>query len=317
MDIIIDTDPGGDDAIALMWLASLAHQRRIKLKAVTTAAGNVGARITWSNARRLLRLCALEDPPVAAGDPVAASRDASEIHGEDGLGNLAATLPQPPRVEEPTASVTLLRQAIEDGSQPSSLLAVAPLGNLAQAETSTPGLLRKTSDVFIMGGALDKGNVTDAAEFNFYFDPGSAATVLDACAGARLVTLETSRTLRLDESRVGSIIHGFESLDAARFFQALCRFMAEREARFAGRAHASGFPVHDAATVAWRAYPELFEAVETGLRIDTSDGSSRGRLYRSESAHAARCMVASKVDAEALLQLLGRDLRLLFEKLQT
>ena len=225
MHIIIDTDPGGDDAIALMWLASLYHQQRLAVRAVTTVAGNVGADKTWRNAHGLLKLCAIQGAAVAIGDAVVAERDAAEIHGEDGLGGLADSLPAAPRNPHPGRSAKLLQEVLQDNSPAATLLAVAPLTNLAQAEASSPGLLNKANDVFIMGGALGAGNVTAAAEFNFFFDPGAAAGVLAACRSAKLVTLETSSDLRLTSRLTSRIIKGLEATPAARFFQELCAFM--------------------------------------------------------------------------------------------
>ena len=311
MNIIIDTDPGGDDAIALMWLASLCHQQRITLGAVTTAAGNVGADKTWRNAHGLLKLCAIEGAAVAIGDEVEQTRNAAEIHGEDGLGGLAEALPPAPSCPSRPHAAALLRERLAGAV---NLLAVAPLTNLAQAEASAPGILSKADGIIIMGGALEAGNVTPAAEFNFYFDPAAAARTLKAANEARLVTLETSSALRLDDVRTREITRGLEVTPAAHFFRNLCAFMARRDAIFSGRS-SPGFPVHDAATVAWLAYPELFEARELGLTVDVEMGAARGRLRQSDSADASMCQVATRVDADGLLDIMGRDLRVLFELL--
>lgn len=314
MQVIIDTDPGGDDAIALMWLASLCHQQRIELTAVTTAAGNVGADKTWRNARGILKLCAIEGTPVAIGDALVATRDAAEIHGEDGLGGLANALPAAAAAPKRPRSAALLGEMLAATSP--ALLAVAPLTNLAQAEASAPGVLRKAGKVFVMGGALATGNVTPAAEFNFFFDPEAAATVLAASEGARLVTLDTSSNLRLDRKLTRRIVKGLEATPAAQFFENLCTFMAQREAVFAGRSATTGFPVHDAATVAWLAYPELFESMELGVSVEIEEGNDRGRLCQSDGSEATMCRLATHVDVDALLAVMGRDLRKLLELLQ-
>lgn len=317
MEMIIDTDPGGDDAIAIFWLASLAHQQRISWRAVTTAAGNVGADKTWRNASGLLELCAITKVPVAIGEAVDATRDAAEIHGEDGLGGLAGRLPSALADASPTPSSAVLSDLLARGKPATSLLAVAPLTNLARAEEQTPGILRRTEDLIIMGGALGTGNVTAAAEFNFFFDPQAARTVLAARAGARLVTLETSSKLRLRKETVERITDGFEALAAAQIFVNLCAFMTRRDAMFAGRKTLSGFPMHDAATVAWLAYPDLFEDREITVTVDTEEGPERGRLRESNSTSGSVCRVATRVDADGVMEAMTRDLRLLFETLQT
>ncbi|NNF52267.1 MAG: nucleoside hydrolase [Gammaproteobacteria bacterium] len=315
MKVVIDTDPGGDDAIALMWLASLCHQGRLQLSSVTTAAGNVGAEITWRNACGLLGLCDIRQVPVGIGEAVAATRDAAEIHGEDGLGGLSGALPEPPTHTLKPGSVDLLTTELGDTSKAPSLLAVAPLSNLAGAETSAPGILHTASQIIIMGGALSGGNVTPAAEFNFFFDPSAAAAVLAASDRIKLVTLETSSGLMLDRDLAMQITSGFDALPAARFFRELCAFMATREAVFSGRSTVTGFPVHDAATVAWLAYPELFEMQKLRVSVDTGKGDARGQLQETDGPHAVECNIATRVDAPALLATMGRDLRMLFEQL--
>ena len=315
MQLIIDTDPGGDDAIALMWLASLCHEKRVQLSSVTTAAGNVGAEKTWRNALGLLQLCDITEVPVGIGDAVTATRDAAEIHGEDGLGGLAGALPAVSAASPRPRSCELLVSQLAETSPGPALLAVAPLSNLALAESLSPGILRAAETIYIMGGALSAGNVTPAAEFNFFFDPAAAATVLAASNRVRLVTLDTSSDLRLGKDLALEITADLADLPAARFFLDLCAFMAEREAAFQGRSAATGFPVHDAATVAWLAYPELFEMRRLQLCVDTGAGDARGRLRETSAPHAFECDVATRVDGPALLETMGRDLRRLFERL--
>lgn len=317
MKVIIDTDPGGDDAIALMWLASLAHQGRIELQAVTTAAGNVGADKTWRNANGLLRLCGLGQTPTAIGATMGKERDAAEVHGEDGMGGLARELPTGPAPlpSTPQSSQVLTKLLAVDPAN-TALLAVAPLTNLARAENEAPGTLARASNLIIMGGALGSGNVTPAAEFNFYFDAAAAASVVSAHPLPRLVTLETSTRLRLTRTHVGAIILGHDSLQPARFFARLCAFMTQRDRQIGSGLPDEGFPVHDAATVAWLAYPNLFAERRCQVRVDAEDGPSRGRLRQSQSANTQTCLVATSVDSNGVLEMLTNDLRFLFDTLR-
>lgn len=313
MQVMIDTDPGGDDAIALLWLASLARQGRLALSAVSTAGGNVGATKTWRNASGLLHMCGLDQVPVAIGRDPGKVRDASEVHGSDGIGGLAESLPRPGAIETAPASVDLLAAQLESGGEALSLLAVAPLSNLALLESERPGLLGSTRQLIIMGGSLGGGNVTPHAEFNFYFDARSAAAVLDAGANTRLVTLETSTRLRLGSRRVAEIVNSREQQPLARFFRQLCEFMGRRDQLFNRDFDDGGFPVHDAATVAWLAYPALFRGRRTRLSVDTHSGDWQGCLR--ETSDGPLTEVAAEVDAEQLLELLGADLRWLLDDL--
>lgn len=313
MRVLIDTDPGGDDAIALLWLASLHMQQRIELRAIFTAGGNVGAHKTWRNAHGLLGLCGLRQIPVARGIDGDRARDAAEVHGADGIGGLAETLPGPPAHPAVQNSAAAIVEHLEAGKETGSLLAVAPLSNLAHAESLAAGTLRRAKQLIVMGGSLGAGNVTPAAEFNFYFDAPAAAAVLAARPASQLVTLETSTTLRLSGDHVAAIISGTEKTPAAIFFSQLCAFMARRDTRFNSRANDAGFPVHDAATVAWLAYPELFTAQERRLRVNASRGPLQGQLR--EHPEGSPAVVASGVDSPALLERLGSDLRTLFRRL--
>lgn len=313
MRVMIDTDPGGDDAIALLWLASLARQGRIELCAVSTAGGNVGAARTWRNASGLMRLCGLGDLPVAIGGDPGKVRDAADVHGSDGIGGLADSLPDPGSPAAPPASLDLLAAELGAAGEPLSLLAVAPLSNLAHLERTHPGLLAGASQLIVMGGSLGGGNVTPHAEFNFYFDAPAADEVLGAGAKTRLVTLETSTRLRLGKRRVADIVAGREQQPCAVLFARLCAFMAKRDRQFNPDQVDDGFPVHDAATVAWLAYPEFFQARRAALRIDTTTGDLQGRLQESSGGHEAD--VATKVAAGELLDQLGADLSWLFDDL--
>lgn len=311
MRVMIDTDPGGDDAIALLWLVSLARQGRIDLDAVTAAAGNVGARKTWRNACGLLALGGLNGVPVTIGRDRTAVRDAAEVHGEDGIGGLAKWLAVGADTQSHGDSSEYLQAELSRKSGEMSLLAVAPLSNLSAAEQTSPGLLAQLGQLIIMGGSLGGGNVTRHAEFNFYFDAAAAATVLNSGAPIRLVTLETSSTLRLGEQRVTEIVAGFEQHPVAAFFSRLCAFMAMRDLQFNPAARDRGFPVHDAATVAWLAYPDLFESRICELAVQTSAGECQGQLLESPGGPA--CEVATGVESDALLARLGDDLRWLFQ----
>ena len=139
----------------------------------------------------------------------------------------------------------------------------SPPSPILQGRNIDPGVLADARDLIVMGGALGPGNITPNAEFNFYCDPASAASVLAARKESRLVTLDISQSLQTDRAVDSEIVDGHKARPAAQFFEHLCRFMSARDARLNGNQGAPGFPVHDAATVAWLAIPELIR--EQGL----------------------------------------------------
>ena len=313
MDVLIDTDPGGDDAIALMWLASLMRQGRLRIVAVSTAAGNVGSEMTYRNAAGILALCGLGEIPVGVSTCAHAPRDAAEVHGDDGLGGFADTLPEPAMpIDAAPRSDSLLAQHLQNPLSAPQLLAVAPLTNLACAEAAVPGILNRAQNLFVMGGSLGKGNITSSAEFNFFCDPASAARVLSARQQTRLVTLDTSRSLRLADRLVAKIVAGHSKHAAARFFAGLCRFMSQRDSRLSGGRSSPGFPVHDASTVAWLVYPEFFESRPCQLSIVTRDGKHVGQLREAAGPQSASCRVATRIAGDALLERMADDLKTLF-----
>ncbi len=225
--ILLDTDPGGDDAVALLWLASLVHQRRAELVAVTAVDGNVGPEATWRNAAGLLALAGLGSVPVGAGQRCdRARRRAAHVHGRDGLGGQAGLLAQPAlSIGSSAASAHTIVDVLTGRPGEITLLAVGPLSNLAEAERLHPGVLALARDVVVMGGAFGAGNVTPVAEFNIHFDPLSAAECVAARPDLALVPLDLTTSLLLTYDRVDAVSRGAGDTPLTRFLAGLCDFM--------------------------------------------------------------------------------------------
>ncbi|WP_336653462.1 MULTISPECIES: nucleoside hydrolase [unclassified Leucobacter] len=192
--IIIDTDPGIDDALAIMLAAASPE---IDLLGIVAVAGNVGLEKTAPNAAALADLLQL-DIPVGRGaaGPLwrRDTKPAWDVHGEDGFGGY--TLPASTRVLEP--GVPLMARLIEQSADPVTVVAIGPLTNIAGLITHYPETARKVERFVIMGGGtLDRlGNTTPAAEFNIYYDPDSAAKLFDFGVPITMVGLNvTERAL--------------------------------------------------------------------------------------------------------------------------
>jgi inosine-uridine nucleoside N-ribohydrolase len=193
--LVIDTDPGVDDAVAI--LLALASPE-IEVLALTTVAGNVSLEKTTLNARRLLELAGRGDVLVAAGcaQPLAGpSSDAVEVHGRDGLGDLAWE--EPKIALHPLHAVDLLAELIGQG--PLTIVAIGPLTNLATLLERHPGIDRDVERVVLMGGASFEGNVTPAAEFNIWADPEAAQRVLGAHWPLTVMPLDLTRQAYLND----------------------------------------------------------------------------------------------------------------------
>ena len=194
--VVIDTDPGVDDAVAI--LLALASPE-LEVLALTTVAGNVDLEKTTLNARRLVQLSGRHDVVVAPGCAVplsGTSSHASEVHGLDGLGDLTWDEPDVPLHRG--HAVELLRDLVDEA--PLTIVAIGPLTNLAVLLELYPEVERRVSEVVVMGGASFAGNVTPAAEFNFWFDPEAAERVFAAAWPITLMPLDlTHQALLVDE----------------------------------------------------------------------------------------------------------------------
>jgi len=175
--IILDTDPGGDDIYAFLWLLGLVKQGLAEIVAVTSADGNVAAKRTFSSASQILNLVGFPDIKVGRGVPIKeVVEDAAHIHGSDGMGNLSHTLPAATHnFEEARYSDEIIIDELNAAPGEITIVAIGPLTNLAAAEMKSPGILKKAKEIVIMGGAFFcPGNVTPHAEFNIWFNAEAA-----------------------------------------------------------------------------------------------------------------------------------------------
>lgn len=177
--LIIDTDPGVDDALALMLAAASPE---VDLRAVTTVFGNVPLPMTTRNAGRVLALAGRADVPVAAGAarPLVHDRAerAEEWHGGDGLGGRASALPDPVAAPDARGALAVMAAVLRGSAEPVTIAPIGPLTNVALLLAAHPELAPRIGRIVWMGGSLGAGNVTGAAEFNAHCDPEAAHRVL-------------------------------------------------------------------------------------------------------------------------------------------
>lgn len=177
--LLIDTDPGVDDALALLMAFNDARHEIVGL---TIAAGNVGLQYTVRNALKLCEVAGRADIPVFAGAPAPLlhpSPDAGYVHGQDGFGDVGFAPPMR-QAEDEHAALAILRLSHEHAGR-LVLVALGPLTNIALALKLDPTLPQRVARFVVMGGAVTcHGNITPAAEFNFYFDPEAAHITLQA-----------------------------------------------------------------------------------------------------------------------------------------
>ncbi len=298
--IIIDTDPGQDDAVAiLLALAEVAH---LDLLGITTVAGNVPVDLTTANALRLVELAGRPDVPVfrGASKPLLRTlRTAEFICGADGLAG--AELKPPTIAAQPRHAVAFLLEtlaAAEDGAL--TLCLLGPLTNPALAFAQAPELARKVARIVLMGGARDLGNVTPAAEFNFFVDPHAAAIVLALGVPITMFDLHATHQAMATPERVA----GIAALDSA-VGRAVTGMVSRPRPGGLARFGVAGHPLHDPCVIAYLLWPELFHGRDCFVAVETASETTIGRstidwwgsLKRPANAH-----VIERVDADGFFE---------------
>ncbi|MGB3137391.1 MAG: nucleoside hydrolase, partial [Nodosilinea sp.] len=202
--LIIDCDPGVDDAIAL--LLAFASPDEFDLLGVTTVAGNVPLALTQANARRVCHLAQRADVPVYAGCPRPLLRSlttAEDIHGSTGLGD--GLLPDPTMPLQDQHAVAFLIERLMTAATPITLATLGPLTNLAVALIQCPEIVQGLDRVVMMGGSLGAGNVTPTAEFNIYVDPHAAKVVVEAGLPLTMVGLDVTHQVLTTPDRLAAL----------------------------------------------------------------------------------------------------------------
>lgn len=198
--VIIDTDPGVDDALALL-LAMRSPE--LKIEAITPVAGNVPLELTLPNALRLVEIAGRTDIPVAAGARAPLMRrlvTATYAHGENGLGGAVFPDPTTKPVAEPASEY--IRKIVRQYPHEVTLITLGPLTNIATALNSDPELAGMVRGLTMMGGSLSGGNITPAAEFNMYVDPEAARIVFQSGIPITMVGLDVTRKTSLTDDHV-------------------------------------------------------------------------------------------------------------------
>ncbi len=296
--LIIDSDPGLDDALAI----GLAVARpEIDLLAVTTVGGNADVRHCTTNALRLLHLYGASHVPVAEGSAGAlfgAIVRATEIHGEAGIGK--TTLPASPEDARPEGAVDLIASLLRSNSDPVVLAPIGPLTNIALLLRLHPALADHIAHICLMGGSIGEGNTTVSAEFNVYADPEAAAIVFDSGLPITMMGLDVTHQAVLRTPAVERL-RGLGTRSGAVAAE-LTEYALAREGQWYGTPRMS---VHDAVAIAHLAVPDLVDVAEYDVQVDTGAGPTRGRtvcdglpVRMSRKGRAANAQVGVRIDRD-------------------
>ena len=299
MKIILDCDPGHDDAIAL--LLALASPE-VELLGVTTVHGNQTLEKTTVNALKLLEFVGRTDVRVAAGADRALCREpyvAAYVHGESGLDG--PTLPEPTSAPVEQHAIDFIAGTVLAASEPVTLVPTGPLTNIALFLARHPGAAERVARIVLMGGAIGEGNVTPAAEFNIWADPEAADRVFSSGLDVTMIGLDVTHRA----------IFGSGPAEQLRVSGRVGSMVAEL-LEFYGRFHREtygwdGSPIHDAIALAHSFRPGIVETVRTGIRVDCDGGLGRGRTnvdLRGRMGWEPNAEVGVEINAEAFIELL-------------
>jgi len=298
--VLIDCDPGLDDALAI--LLALASPE-LDVLGVTAVAGNQTLDKTTANSLRVLELAGRTDIRVAAGadGPLAGELVvAADAHGETGLDG--PTLP--PASTEPVAehAVDFLAARLQESDHPVTLVPLGPLTNIALLLEARPEAAGSIERIVLMGGAIWEGNQTPSAEFNIWTDPEAAAQVFESGLDVTMVGLDVTNKAVLTTADA-------DSLRASGPVGAAAAAMLDFYLGFYNEAYEhGGAPIHDAVAVAHVFRPDLLTVADKHVDVDTSDGICRGRtvvdMRKRTSGPGPNAHVALDIDAGGFRSLL-------------
>ena len=301
--IIIDTDPGQDDALAI--LLALASPEELDVLGIVTVAGNVPLPLTTRNARAIVEIANRPEVPVFAGCPRPLMRNlvtAENVHGKTGLDGWDMPEPSVSLQSEHGVDwlIETLRQAEDDSI---TLCTLAPLTNVGMAFAKAPDILLKIKEIITMGGGyFVGGNVTPSAEFNVYVDPHAAQTVFSCGRPLTIMPLDVTHQALMPKAWIQSLSElGTPVGDAT---SGMLSFFERYDVKKYG---STGGPLHDPTVIAYLLKPELFEGKFVNLTVETQSDLTMGMTvldWWGVTKRKPNATVMNKIDAEAFFELL-------------
>ena len=305
--IIIDTDPGLDDAVAILF--ALAASEELEVLGLVAVAGNLPLAQTERNARRVCELAGRLDVPVYAGcarpilRPLAT---AERVHRETDRDRLL--LPDPTIALQPQHGVDFLVETLR-ATEPGTitLCALGPLTNIAMALAKAPEIAGTVRELVVMGGAaFELGNVTPAAEFNIHVDPHAAAIVFDGGIPITMIPLDVTHQLVTTEVRLAAL-RALANRCGTSVATLLAAFEKNRRAKFGSRARA----LHDPAVIGYLLRPNLYEGREVNVAVETQSPLTIGMTvvdWWGVTGRKPNVRFMNSVDADGFYDLLAEKL---------
>lgn len=301
--VIIDCDPGQDDAVAL--LMALASPNNLKVLGITCVAGNVPLDLTERNARRICELAGQPELPVFAGCPrpmLLPLRTAEAIHGKTGLDG--SGLPEPSiALQDRHAVDFIIDTCLSAGDGEITICMLGPMTNLAVAFVKAPQIVGKIREIVFMGGAaLGPGNRTPVAEFNIMTDPHAAKVVLEAGSPLVMFGLDVTHRVITTPARLDTITQIGSPVSEA--VTGMLTFYDKNDPERYGE---QGGPLHDPCVIAWLLQPNLFRGKRVHLTVETGSPLTMGQTvadWWNVTGKEANTTVIDHVDADGFYTLL-------------
>ena len=310
--ILIDTDPGVDDALALIYAFKSPD---IKVEAITTVSGNVKLETVTRNLLKILNILALTEFPIismgAAQPLVRQPVVAEDVHGKDGLGNISELLNSAGKLKYDIADCELSNQPADDlilemvNIYPDDLIIVAlgPLTNISKAIQKDLSCFRKVQSLYLMGGVFrEYGNITTNAEFNVFVDPHAAHEVFNSGVPIHIAPLDVTHQVKLTGDRLQTELVGRDDL-ISHFLtdstKSVMEFYEENVGFY-------GFHIHDALPIGMLNHPELFRSVDAHVQVETEGKLTSGMTVadlRRQNVIDPNAKVYMEVDADSFLDI--------------
>jgi len=294
--IIIDTDPGQDDAFALLF--ALGAPEELEVLGVTTVGGNVPLARTTTNALQLTELAGRADVPVFAGCPrpmLKRLQTAEYVHGESGIDG--CVLPQPSRPAAGEHAVNwMIRTIMEAPEGEITVCTLGPMTNLGMAMVMEPKIIPRLREVVLMGGGyFQGGNATPAAEFNIWVDPHAASVVFESGAPVTMASIDCTWTAMMTPEWVQSL-RALKSASAEALIGMAEFYMSYGSHKF----ETADRPIHDACVPGYLLVPEAFSYRQCNVVIETRSPETEGMTvvdWWHSTGRPKNCKVLGKVDA--------------------
>jgi purine nucleosidase len=306
--IIIDTDPGQDDAVAI--LLALANPKDIEILGIVAVAGNVPLALTHNNARKVLELAGRPTIPVFAGCSRPLMRtaiSAGHVHGKTGLDG--PTLPEPQIPVQAKHGVDYIIDAIREApAREITICVLGPMTDVAMALIKAPDIAERVAEIVLMGGAyFEGGNITPSAEFNVFCDPEAAAVVLSSAVPITIVPLDVTHQFLITHSR----LQGIRDIDR-RCASAVGEMLGFSERFDLAKYGWEGAPLHDPCVVAYLLRPGAFAGRKINVSVETSSSLTLGMTvadWWSVSGRPANALYLRHIDSDAIYNLIVEGLR--------